>query len=138
MMGITGMGNVGRFAKRLSYGDTRSGFRVGTRGRKHGRAGIRKGTPRKIYPRKGTPRKIYPKIKPRRTPAAVSFSQDFIAPLMLVLLGAASVIAAIAAMPVNGSGLVIFVAAAAVIVAVGILAAGKAAKRRKMYLHEER
>ena len=128
MMGLTGIGNVGRFAKRMSYGDTRSGFCVGNKGKKY----------RYTSKTEKLRRKRYPKIKPRRMPATVSFSQDFVAPLILVLAAAAGIIAAIAAMPVNGSGLVIFVMAAAAIVAVGILAAGKAAKHRRLHLHEER
>ena len=122
MLGGIGPGNFGRRMMRASYRDTSSGFRV-RRGKRSSKAAHATG----LANGRTAPKRHYPKIKPRRVPARRSFEHDFMAPVIILFLGAAGALVAATALPVHGGVLMLLMMSVAVALVVGMQVAGAGA-----------
>lgn len=133
-------GRAGRMAMRMSYRDTRKGFRVGSRKRKHSTSSARVHLSSKaahqallinqLHGAAGLhPRHPLPRIVRHHRHGKLCFAQDFMAPLMMVFLGIAALVVAASVLPVNGPGLVLLVMLGAIALIVGIKVANSSPGR---------
>lgn len=146
-MALGGASRAGRFAMKMSYRDTRKSFHIGSGKRRHSASSAPMLSSkaarqvRMINEMRGTrrshPKRYLPRLRPRRRLSKPCFAQDFMAPLVLVMLGVAVFVVAAGVLPINGPGVVVLV----VLCAIALIAGTKVANstfNRKRYMHEER
>ena len=125
MFGCLGMSFKGR-AMKQSYGDTTTGFHIGSGGRKKGAAA------KSVYGCTGV-RIKKPVRKIRRTlyrQRKSSFSHDVVGSLLVRFLGAGALLAVILTMPINGLGLAMLVVAVTAAILVGYMLMSKKYRKR--------